>query len=69
MASVTRLGDFQMFLETNLHAKMSKIFGDFLGRFEMLHLQVKTFVLATFVATFGNVRTIFIPTSGHAVYG
>ena len=37
---------------------------NFLGHFEILKFQVKT-VLATSFATFENVRTIFIPTSGH----
>ena len=43
---------------------MAKIFGDFWGHFEIHHFQVKTAV-AAFGATFGNIRTISIPTSGH----
>ena len=49
-----------MFLVKKFHAKIAKILGDLFGHFEILHFQAKTAV-----ATFVNIMTIFIQTSGH----
>ena len=55
--SVTRLGDFQKLLATNLLAKEAQM----IGYFEKPHSFVKT-ASATF---WGKIGLLFTPTSGH----
>ena len=42
---------------TNIHTKVAQMLGDFLGLLK--------FDIATFWATFGNIRLLFIPTSSN----
>ena len=62
--SVTRVGYFRKILATNFLAKVSQIFGDFLGYLENTAFEEIT-VMATFWATLQKNLALFIPTSGH----
>ena len=62
--SVTRVGYFWKILATNFLAKVSQIFGDFLGYLENTAFEEIT-VMATFWATLQKNLALFIPTSGH----
>ena len=53
-------------MATNFRAIVAKIFGDFLGHFEILHFQVWAAV-DTFWAALVNIRYIFNITSGHTL--
>ena len=63
MTSVTRLGDLWNFLMTIFHAKVAKIYGDFLGYFETTNFQVKT-AASTFGAFLGKFGQLFTSASG-----
>ena len=62
---MTRLGDFEKFLRTNFRAKVAKKIGDFWAVLKYYTYFLVETAVATFWANCGNIRTIFIPTSGH----
>ena len=61
--SVARLGDFRKFLATTLLATEAQMIGNFWAILKT-SLLCKT-ALTTFWATFGKIRLLFTPKSGH----
>ena len=64
MTSVTRVGDLWKFLMTIFHAKVAKIYSDFLGYFETTNFQVIA-AASTFGAFLGKFGQLFTSASGH----
>ena len=61
---MVRLGNFRKFLAANVHIKVARIFGIFLGGFEVCHF-MKDATLISFWANTGKFGLILIPASGH----
>ena len=65
--SVTRLGNFFIFLAINFITKVAQMFGDFLGSCEK-HCFLKSNLIGYFWGNFWKNLGFFISTSGHTDY-
>ena len=64
---MTTLDEKRTFIVTDLRKKAAQSYGEFLGYFENITLEVKT-AMATFVVNFEKVLGIFNSPSGHTGY-
>ena len=63
-----QIGQFLKFSATTFNTKVTQIFGKLFGHFEKHYFKVKSMV-STFLATFEEIRLLFILPSGHTGLG